>query len=97
MPSRRVTTTTARVVVAPRFILAAAEPDAEPACRGEDPELFFPPRGGSTRPAKVICSRCPLVAPCRAWAMQQSSYLWGIWGGTSWEDRNRRTSGRASR
>lgn len=89
MPSRKVTTTTVSLVVDPAFIVAAADSDAHPACRGEDPELFFPPPGGSTHPAKAICARCPLLNPCRAWAMQQSSYLLGVWGGTAWNDRNR--------
>jgi hypothetical protein len=60
-----------------------------PACAGEDPELFFPEQGGGNGRAKEICYRCPLKDPCKAWAQAQNTYLIGIWGGTTWADRNR--------
>jgi WhiB family transcriptional regulator, redox-sensing transcriptional regulator len=39
------------------------------AAPGIDPELFFPAKGGSARPAKRICARCPVKAPCLAEAL----------------------------
>ncbi|SEN92794.1 WhiB family transcriptional regulator [Actinacidiphila rubida] len=61
------------------------------ACRDEDPELFFPV--GSTGPAvlkieeaKAVCRRCPVMAQCRAWALESGQEA-GIWGGLSEEER----------
>ncbi|MFG2356847.1 WhiB family transcriptional regulator [Streptomyces sp. NPDC048521] len=71
--------------------LAGADWQARSACGGEDPELFFPI--GETGPsllqieeAKAVCRRCPVVEPCRRWAME-SRETHGIWGGTSEADR----------
>lgn len=36
-------------------------------CAQVDPELFFPPQGGSAKPAKQICASCPVLDDCRAW------------------------------
>lgn len=63
--------------------------DVIPACAGEDPELFFPEHGVSNARARKICYHCPLKDPCKAWALAQNSYLFGIWGGLTWADRNR--------
>jgi WhiB family redox-sensing transcriptional regulator len=64
------------------------------ACRGEDPEVFFPVGPyeaddyGSdgeawypTPQAKATCARCPLVADCLGYALRND--LHGTWGGTS--------------
>lgn len=66
--------------------------DGTQACASEDPELFFAADGarGTEREsreqdAKAICSRCPLVRPCLAHALTNAE--WGIWGGTSEEER----------
>jgi len=51
------------------------------ACRGVDPDIFFPPRGdhnGANR-ALAICARCPVRADCEAANLHQRS---GVWGGT---------------
>ena len=29
-----------------------------------DPELFFPDKGGSVKPAKRVCARCPVRVEC---------------------------------
>ena len=34
------------------------------ACRGTDPELFFPERGSSTREAKEVCRGCVVQQDC---------------------------------
>ncbi|GGJ64031.1 WhiB family transcriptional regulator [Streptomyces brasiliensis] len=61
------------------------------ACRGEDPDLFFPI--GETGPsllqidtAKAVCRQCPVVDLCRQWALETHE-VYGIWGGTSEADR----------
>lgn len=52
------------------------------ACRGEDPELFFPERGRDPRieTAFSICERCPVPDECAVYA-QESGSEYGIWGG----------------
>lgn len=61
------------------------------ACRGEDPELFFPV--GTTGPAldqidaaKAVCQRCPVMAECLAWALKNGEPD-GIWGGRTTDER----------
>jgi WhiB family transcriptional regulator, redox-sensing transcriptional regulator len=61
------------------------------ACRGIDPELFFPI--GNAGPAllqigraKQVCARCPVRMPCLDWALDSGQEA-GVWGGTSEEQR----------
>ena len=54
-------------------------------CAETDPELFFPEKGGNTRPAKDVCRRCPVVDACLQYALDVP--VDGIWGGTSVNDR----------
>ncbi|MFJ7495151.1 WhiB family transcriptional regulator [Streptomyces sp. NPDC097727] len=72
------------------------------ACRGEDPELFFPvgdsgPALLQTVLAKAVCGPCPVTAACLRWAMDDGE-VHGIWGGTSEDDRRllRRSNARAA-
>lgn len=73
-------------------LMPASEPAGlRPACRDEDPELFFPI--GSTGPAldqiaeaKLVCSLCPLLEACRRWALD-SGEEHGVWGGLSEDER----------
>lgn len=58
------------------------------ACRGMDPELWFPRRGEPTRPAQDVCATCPVVADCLDWALGNGEQF-GIWGGTSERERRR--------
>lgn len=60
---------------------------AEGACRGQDPERFFPPRGTPTVLAKAVCANCTVTGECLEFALQDPSTP-GIWGGTS--ERQRR-------
>lgn len=57
---------------------------ANAACSGMGTELFFPERGEDARPARAICSGCPVVAPCAAAADD-----YGVWGGMSGRQRRR--------
>jgi WhiB family redox-sensing transcriptional regulator len=62
-------------------------------CRGESTETFYPPdraRGNarrlSERRAKQICESCPVLLPCRRYAVDAQEPH-GIWGGTTPEER----------
>ncbi|MER5950199.1 WhiB family transcriptional regulator [Streptomyces sp. NPDC001904] len=62
-----------------------------PACKGEDPDLFFPVGDGTralfqAAEAKVICRTCPLQATCLEGALQRGEEH-GVWGGTDERDR----------
>jgi len=64
---------------------------ADAACRGEDPELFFPV--GSTGPAldqiaeaKEVCGRCPVQEACLDFALN-TGQAYGIWGGLTEDER----------
>lgn len=60
------------------------------ACRGEDPELFFPiaatgPALDQVSAAKAVCDRCVVRAMCLAYALATRQA--GIWGGTTGDER----------
>lgn len=64
---------------------------AQAACRGEDPELFFPV--GSTGPAleqiakaKEVCAGCPVREVCLDFALS-TGQGYGIWGGLTEDER----------
>lgn len=57
------------------------------ACRDvEDPDIFFPERGGSSKAARALCADCPVRAECLEYALANHEDF-GIWGGTSPRDR----------
>lgn len=56
------------------------------ACRGLDPDLFFPERGESVDHARAVCAECPVADACLDWALRHERL--GIWAGTS--ERQRR-------
>lgn len=66
------------------------------ACRGVDPDLFFPGRGEATAPAKAVCATCPVRAECLNYAMANGEKF-GIWGGLSERERRRLRSKRPDR
>ena len=57
-------------------------------CAQVDTELFFPEKGGSTREAKAVCSRCEVRPECAGYALHHNE-RYGIWGGLSELDRRR--------
>jgi hypothetical protein len=57
-----------------RWVLAAR-------CRDANPALFFPSRGGSSRPAASLCAGCPVRADCQSYA--DAHRLPGVWAGTT--------------
>lgn len=62
------------------------------ACRGLDPDVFFPERGGSmvaaTWKARRVCAGCPVRLPCLEHALEWPEKL-GVWGGTTEQERRR--------
>jgi WhiB family redox-sensing transcriptional regulator len=69
-------------------------------CSQIDPELFYPDKGGDTKPAKRICADCEVRAECLAYALQHGERF-GVWGGLSERERRRlvprRRPGRVAR
>jgi WhiB family redox-sensing transcriptional regulator len=62
------------------------------ACRGTDPELFFPegvkgPALQAAARAKWICAACPVQAQCLDWAATHGA-AFGIWGGRTEQERH---------
>jgi WhiB family redox-sensing transcriptional regulator len=61
------------------------------ACRGVDPELFFPvgtsgPAVEQATAAKFVCGSCPIRSACLAWALETGQEA-GVWGGASEDER----------
>ena len=59
------------------------------ACRDADPDLFFSDGDGEgTAVALRICAGCAVAEECLEWAvMARASF--GVWGGTTEQDRRR--------
>lgn len=63
------------------------------ACRGEDPQLFYPPvaphkiSAAHVDRVRPICRTCPVFNGCHAWAV--ANELDGIWAATSPTNRER--------
>jgi WhiB family transcriptional regulator, redox-sensing transcriptional regulator len=73
------------------------------ACLTADPDIFFPISSAGRASeqivlAKAICKHCPVQRKCLDFA-QEHALAYGIWGGTTPEDRQRalRRQRRASR
>lgn len=66
---------------------------ADAACRETDPEVFFPPEGGTGLEARRICKSCPVQLECLTYALDYEEAhpgsRWGVYGGTT--ARQRRT------
>ncbi len=57
-------------------------------CAQTDPEAFFPEKGGSTREAKKVCTRCEVRSECLEYALANDERF-GIWGGLSERERRK--------
>jgi WhiB family redox-sensing transcriptional regulator len=58
------------------------------ACRGMDPDLWFPDRGESSVEGKRICrEQCPVRFECLEYALE--AHERGLWGGYSERERRR--------
>lgn len=58
------------------------------ACKGLNPNLFFPERGASAAEAKRVCASCPVAADCLAFAYRERIGH-GVWGGLPEQSRRR--------
>jgi WhiB family redox-sensing transcriptional regulator len=65
-------------------------------CASVDPELWFPAKSGSSKPAQRICNGwagsppCPVKRECLEKALEGDDRF-GVWGGLSERDRERLT------
>lgn len=59
------------------------------ACRTAPMAAFFPRRGEDAVPAQRVCAACPVIAPCRQYAIDAGPELLGVWGGTTGAERAR--------
>ena len=48
---------------------------AEGVCRQHPEVTWFPAKGQPTAPAKALCATCPVLEPCRAYAMADSDLV----------------------
>lgn len=58
------------------------------ACKGIDPEIFFPVSEEDAEPAKEICAVCPVRESCLEHALANRECE-GIWGGFTERERRR--------
>lgn len=58
------------------------------ACRGIDPDVFYPPSDEEADEAKAICSMCPVWETCLEYALAHRERE-GIWGGATERERRR--------
>lgn len=58
------------------------------ACKGMDPELWFPDRNGGAPEAKAVCQGCPVRDACLDYAHRELIHH-GIWGGYTTQERQR--------
>ena len=64
------------------------------ACGDHDTRLFFHPAGergrsfeARERAAKRVCAQCPVLAQCRAYALETRE-PYGVWGGLTEDERS---------
>ena len=60
------------------------------ACYGLDPEVFFPTTEEEAGLALSYCSVCQVREVCLAWAVRNGE-RYGVWGGTTEQQRRRLT------
>ena len=77
-------------------LLQPVEWQSEARCAGADPDVFFPERGGSSKAARAVCSKCNVREQCLEYALNNKEQF-GIWGGTSERERRRLRRDRARR
>jgi WhiB family transcriptional regulator, redox-sensing transcriptional regulator len=58
------------------------------ACRGVDPDIFYPVSDEEAEEAKAICSECPVRQPCLEYALANRERD-GVWGGATERERRR--------
>lgn len=63
--------------------------DTPTPCATVDPDIFFPPKGGSPQRAKHICSGCYAKRRCADEAVAGGYTILGVWGETTDHDRRK--------
>ena len=58
------------------------------ACRGVDPDIFYPVSDEDAADAKAICALCPVGEACLEWALTNRERD-GVWGGATERERRR--------
>ena len=58
------------------------------ACRGVDPDIFYPVSEEDAEEAKAICNQCPVQQACLEWALSNRERE-GVWGGATERERRR--------
>lgn len=58
------------------------------ACANIGGDMFFPDQGGNTSRPLSVCNRCPVIAECLTYALENDEQH-GVWGGTTANDRRR--------
>ena len=58
------------------------------ACRGVDPDIFYPATDEEAGEAKAICGQCPVREPCLEYALANRERD-GVWGGATERERRR--------
>ena len=58
------------------------------ACRGLDPEIFFPALDDDVDDAKAVCTSCSVRETCLEFALQVREKE-GVWGGATEKERRR--------
>jgi WhiB family redox-sensing transcriptional regulator len=58
------------------------------ACRGLDPEVFYPPSDEDAEEAKAVCALCSVRQMCLEHAIVQREHD-GVWGGLTERERRR--------
>lgn len=59
------------------------------ACRGVDPEIFYPVSDEDAEEAKAICATCPVREACLEYSLRARERE-GVWGGLTERERRRR-------
>jgi len=77
------------------LLLARPAWHARAACRGVGADQFFVEKFGDLRPARALCSACPVRDECAAQGDEEEAGMWG--GLTAGERRKARTDARRAR
>lgn len=58
------------------------------ACRGVDPDIFYPVSEEEAEEARAVCRACPVLETCLEWALANRERD-GVWGGATERERRR--------
>lgn len=58
------------------------------ACKGVDPDIFYPVSDEEAEVAKAVCAQCPVRQPCLEYALGTRERD-GVWGGATEKERRR--------